>query len=126
MSAQRGGGADAGGEHRYLVVGGDPADGHLIVLGEGPATDLHRRDSETLAWAQDVGPHPVDGGGGVDEGRVSMATLLALAQDPERLVDGEGLRIEYLFVCLELEAASGPAAERLPDTFHPNLPAFGA
>jgi hypothetical protein len=94
---------------RHLAVGGDPADGHLVVSGEDPATDLHRRDGEALAWAQGVGPHPVDGGGGVDEDRVPVATLLALVQDPERLVDGEGLRIEYLFVCPEVKAASGPA-----------------
>ena len=35
-----------------------------------------------------------------------MATLLTPVQDSERLVDGERLLIEYLFVCLEVKAAS--------------------
>ena len=53
--------------------------------------------------------HPVNSGSRVDEDRVPMATLLAPAQDPERLVDGEIFRIEYLFVCPEVKAASCPA-----------------
>ena len=65
-----------------------------------PVTNLHRRDGEALDWTKGVGPHPVDGSGGVDEDRVPVATLLAPVQDPERLVDGENLRTEHLFVCL--------------------------
>ena len=48
---------------RYPVVCGDLADDYLVVASEDPATNLHRRDGEMLAWAQGVGPHSADGGG---------------------------------------------------------------
>ena len=91
------------------AVGGDPADRYLVVSGKDLVADLHRCNSEALAWTQSVGPHLIDGGGGVDEDRVSMDDLLAPVQDPERLLDSERLGIEYHFVCPEVKAASGPA-----------------
>ena len=54
-----------------------------------------------------VVPYPGDGGGGVDEHRVPVATLLSLIEGVECLVDGEGLRVKDLLVGLEMEAASG-------------------
>ena len=55
---------------RHHAVGGDPADRYLIVAGKEPVAGLHRRNGETLAWTKGIGPHSVDGGGGVDEQRV--------------------------------------------------------
>ena len=46
---------------------GDLADRRLVVAGEQPAADFHLRDGETLAGAHGVDPHPVDGGGRVDD-----------------------------------------------------------
>ena len=92
-----------------LLVGGDPADRYPVVAGKDPIVDPHRRNGESLAWTKGVGRHPVDGGGGIDEDGVIVTALLAPVYDPERLVDGERLRIEYLFVRPEVEAASGTA-----------------
>ena len=92
------------------AVCGDPANGHLVVPGENPDTDLHCRDGKTLAWAQGVGPHSVDGGGQVDEGRIVVAALLTLVHDAERLVDGENLSVEDLLVRAKVETAAGLAA----------------
>ena len=74
-----------------------------------PVTGFHRRDGEALAWAHDVGPHSVDGEGRVDEERMPVTALLALAHDAKCLVDGKDLGVKDLLVRAEVEAASGPA-----------------
>ena len=95
---------------RRPAVGGDPADRHLVVSGKDPVTDLHRRNGEALAWTKGIGSHSVDGGSGIDQNGVTVTALLAPVYDSKRLVDGKRLRIEYLLVHPEVEAASGPAA----------------
>ena len=93
----------------HPAVGGNPVNRNFVVSGKDRIACLHRRGGETLAWTQDVGPHPVYGGSGVDEDCVPMATLLAPAQDPERLVNGESLHIDYPSARPEVERTSGPA-----------------
>ena len=83
-------------------------DHYLVVSDKGPVADLHRRYSEAQAWTKGVGPHPVDGAGGVDEDRVPIAALLVPAQDPVRLVDYDCLANEYLIFCPEVNSASSP------------------
>ena len=54
-----------------LIVGGYPADSNLVVASEDEVADLDRRNGESLARADVVGPHPLNGGGGVGEERVA-------------------------------------------------------
>ena len=91
------------------MVCGDPADGHFVVAGKDLVTDLHHhRDGEALAWAYDVGPHSVDGGGRVDEECMPVIALLALIYHAKCLVEGENLGVKDLLRA-EMEVATGPA-----------------
>ena len=57
-----------------LIVGGCP---DLVVASEDAVADLDRRNGESLARADVVGPHPLNGGGGVGEERVASPALLS-------------------------------------------------
>ena len=70
---------------RHCAMDKDSADRYLVVSGQDPAADLHSRDDQKLAWTKGIDPHPVMGGSGVDEDRVSVATLLTSVRDPKRL-----------------------------------------
>ena len=130
------GGCAAGRRPRVLIchlvaldsmVRWDPADGDLVASSEDAVTGLHRRDGEALAWANDVGPHPVDGGCRVDEDSVAVAALLASVQDANGSPDGEYLCVKDLLVCTEVVAASGPVPVGRPlDDRRPHLLAVEA
>ena len=62
-----------------------------------------------LARPENIRPHSLDGGGGVDEEGVATPALLAAVDKAEYLVDGEYLRVEYLLVRAEVVATPGPA-----------------
>ena len=47
---------------------------------EDSCADLGGCDSEALAGAEGIAPHPIYSGGGVDENRVPMAALLVLVE----------------------------------------------
>ena len=69
----------------------------------------------SLAGAEGVAPHSVDGGGGVDEHCVPVTVLLALVQGAKGLVYCKGLRVEDLFFGSEVVAASDPPILGPPD-----------
>ena len=84
-------------------VGWNPVDGHFVAAGHQERGDLDDRPSPALTWAQNIRPCSLNGGLTIRENRKASPEPASRLEDSKRLVDGENLCVEYLFVVSQVE-----------------------